>query len=457
MSDIDTKSAEEKNRTITADASPQKSFFINMITKDISLLECILDLLDNSVDGANNHIIETGKEVQEDSRYNGYTAEITFSETEFEIVDNCGGIPLDRAEHFVFNFGRSHKAPPQPGQSIGFYGIGMKRAMFKIGKIISIDSSTKEDGFSVDINVNTWEGQEEGKWHFDLVKHDPTLVAGTKITITDPTPEATVELGDSDFVSNLIEEIKRDYSLILKKGFKITVNNVSVQPMEFYVLEGNDFAPVYFEKNLKAPVGSVVKLQIRAGLWRAPEPSETDARDDVDPGWYVICNDRIILAADKTYKTGWDEGTVPKWHSQYKPFIGFAMFTSADPSCLPWNTTKRGVDLNSEVYRQALVYMGEVTKQGTDYTNKRKTDPEAAKKFESEANLVPVFSAKAECKTICYPSVTRQEPPVKMATITYRVPDSEVKKVKSAMGNILMSNKEVGEETFHYYVDMEVE
>ena len=35
-----------------ADASPTKAFFVNMITRDISLEDCILDLIDNSVDSA---------------------------------------------------------------------------------------------------------------------------------------------------------------------------------------------------------------------------------------------------------------------------------------------------------------------------------------------------------------------------------------------------------------------
>ncbi|KJV41509.1 hypothetical protein [Brevundimonas sp. KM4] len=34
-----------------ANANPSKSFFIAMLTRDIDLVDCILDLLDNSVDG----------------------------------------------------------------------------------------------------------------------------------------------------------------------------------------------------------------------------------------------------------------------------------------------------------------------------------------------------------------------------------------------------------------------
>ena len=34
------------------DANPTKAFFVNMITRDITLEDCIMDLIDNSVDAA---------------------------------------------------------------------------------------------------------------------------------------------------------------------------------------------------------------------------------------------------------------------------------------------------------------------------------------------------------------------------------------------------------------------
>lgn len=43
----------------TVNSSPTKNFFINMLTRDISLNDAILDLLDNCLDGAlrsQNHI-----------------------------------------------------------------------------------------------------------------------------------------------------------------------------------------------------------------------------------------------------------------------------------------------------------------------------------------------------------------------------------------------------------------
>ena len=41
----------QMNKDERIDASPVKSFFIEMLTRDIDLVDAILDLLDNCVDG----------------------------------------------------------------------------------------------------------------------------------------------------------------------------------------------------------------------------------------------------------------------------------------------------------------------------------------------------------------------------------------------------------------------
>lgn len=70
------------------DASPVKSFFVSMLTRDISLEYAILDLLDNCVDG----LLRAG--AKKTSRpYSGYYADIEFDKDTFTISDNCDGIP----------------------------------------------------------------------------------------------------------------------------------------------------------------------------------------------------------------------------------------------------------------------------------------------------------------------------------------------------------------------------
>ena len=45
----------QTNKDYTVDASPVKSFFVEMLTRDIELGDAILDLLDNCVDGILRH------------------------------------------------------------------------------------------------------------------------------------------------------------------------------------------------------------------------------------------------------------------------------------------------------------------------------------------------------------------------------------------------------------------
>src|SRR6185437_16784835 len=129
--------------------APTKAFFVHMLTKDIELEDAILDLLDNCVDGA----LRSAKAPAGAERpYEGYFAELTFTGAEFSIKDNCGGIS-NEVRDSEFRLGR----PPgdktdENLPTVGTYGIGMKRAAFKIGYDTRIQSHTDRSGFSVHIS-----------------------------------------------------------------------------------------------------------------------------------------------------------------------------------------------------------------------------------------------------------------------------------------------------------------
>ncbi len=122
------------------DAAPTKQFFVRMLTRDIDLLEAILDLLDNCVDG----ITRTNKgraDVDPAQPYAGYYAKITASEKKFVIEDNCGGIPKRIAEKVAFRLGRPTDQeiealglPVAKEGTVGMYGIGMKPRNLQDGK-----------------------------------------------------------------------------------------------------------------------------------------------------------------------------------------------------------------------------------------------------------------------------------------------------------------------------------
>ena len=147
-----------------ADATPTKEFFVNMITKDISLEDCLLDLIDNCLDGVRRKV----ENLENKQLYESFHAKLEIKPNKFVIKDNCGGISIENAINYAFHFGRRSDAPDEADSSIGLYGIGMKRAILKIGKNISIVSSTEEEAFLCTISVEEW--LRHDKWEFDMVK-----------------------------------------------------------------------------------------------------------------------------------------------------------------------------------------------------------------------------------------------------------------------------------------------
>ena len=143
-----------------ANAYPTKAFFVRMLTRDISLDACILDLIDNAVDAAwrtANGMPTTFKTGNTLDKYE-VQLNIDVSGKQFRILDNCGGISLDDAAAYAFTFGRDEEQATGDF-AVGVYGIGMKRAIFKLGTQIRVRSTHSDDPpFSVPIDVDAWMG-----------------------------------------------------------------------------------------------------------------------------------------------------------------------------------------------------------------------------------------------------------------------------------------------------------
>ena len=161
-----------------AKATPTKDFFVRMITRDISLEDSLLDLIDNCLDGARRTAtVNDGDTVDS---YAGFCASLRIGPDEFTIEDNCGGISISNAIDYAFHFGRRRDAPDDADFAIGLYGIGMKRAIFKIGSDIGIHSSTPDEAFRCTILVDDW--LRHDRWEFDM--DDAALINGTGTAIT---------------------------------------------------------------------------------------------------------------------------------------------------------------------------------------------------------------------------------------------------------------------------------
>jgi hypothetical protein len=225
-----------------------------------------------------------------------------------------------------------------------------------------------------------------------------------------------------------------------------------VQAYEYTVKVGADVEPMRYTYE-----DSGVTVQITAGMAAVPpentDPDALDVRDAEYYGWFVACNDRVILAADKSALTVWGND-FPGWHPQYNGFMGIASFEAAQATLLPLTTTKRGVDTSNPVYRRALAEMKKVTRDFTTYTNRRKEALEAARVVEERAPLVAVDQL-VERRAIKLPEISA--PRVRMVSIQYSRPAAEVARVGAAMGNRHMAAKQVGIATYEYYLENFVE
>ena len=310
-------------------AEPTKRFFVEMFTKDIALEQAVLDLVDNSVDGARRQP-KVGP-----SPLDGYYVRITLGTSEFKIDDNCGGFDKKMARDHAFRFGRDFNEKRTPG-SIGQFGVGMKRALFKFGERFQVFSATPKEQWAISVVVSDWE--IEPGWHFEWSEFKPNgpvckKKPGTEIVVSPLHASVGNTFGLKYFENLIIDLIKSKHRRFISEGLEVTVNGTRVQPVDLKLYSGPAFKPGTAAKKFEDGDEPVVKVQLIVGVGTS-SPKEA--------GWYVICNGRVVLEGDTRNVTGWgqvtDDMSLPKYHGQFARFRGIALFDSDSSLRVPWNT-----------------------------------------------------------------------------------------------------------------------
>jgi len=375
-------------------ASPTKGFFVNMLTRDIDLDDAILDLLDNSLDGLLRQ--EPGNTEQP---YQDYTVDISISKDEFIIEDNCGGIPTEIAENYAFRMGKPPAREDDGIPTVGMFGIGMKRAVFKMGQDISIISKNSDKCFCVNIGQDWLES--DNSWDLTMVDCNDEMQLdnqGTKIIVHHLYPGISEKFTtDSGFLSTLAGKIKTHYAYIIKKGLNINVNGqpISGNPIKLLVSQNaidgdSSVLPfVYTEEQDGVRIRIIVGLTGQPpGLIEEDKATENSLPTESSAGWTIICNERVVLYADRSFLTGWGDG-LPRFHYQFNTIVGIVEFSSNDASKLPVTTTKRGIDASTDLYLRVRKRMIEGMRIFVDYTNKWKN-------LKGEESITVISRTKAE-------------------------------------------------------------
>ena len=411
--------------------TPTKEFFIKTLTKDVELDSAILDLIDNSIDGyiVNNLI---------DKR----NIKIHFNKTSFHIEDNCGGIKKDRIYDEVFKLGAIKK---EKKETIGIYGIGLKRSMFKIGKDIRIESDDGTDYFSIHIDENWID--DDYKWKLNFEKEEASKGEPFfRLKIEKLYPEVAESLSLITFQEKVIEKIRKFHSMHIEKRVNIFINDIKIEPYTFNFLQGKGFSPL--SEKIKI---DDIDVNIIAGF--------TGEKDIF--GWCIFCNDRMILKNDTSSRTGF---RYTYYHpTQDNEILGMVFFNCNDPSKLPMKSTKDDVILENRAYRNIQVRMEEITKelkQGFTQKLYQAKDSQGETVGKSVYKEVPLKNWKEipSGQKIGYPLLKTTpilEEPSEYTTITYQVLIKEIMAVKKHMGNPTMTNKKVGEKTFKYFCKLE--
>lgn len=426
---------------------PTKALFVDILTKDIALDRAIIDLVDNCIDGARR--LRPG----DDSSYAGLEVMIELDENRFRIRDNCGGISVEIARKYAFRFGRARGFEGTPG-SIGQFGVGMKRALFKFGHRFEVDSATSSERFRINVNVDEWLAKDnEWRFKFDHIENGlaiPEAQTGTDIRVPILRSSVAQTFGLETFRNALKREIQSAEQQAIDRGMRIMVCGQTLLPTAWELMRGDELTPARVEHVIEIADKQPIFVRIFAGLGTS-SPSEA--------GWYIFCNGRLVLEADQSDSTGWNsidgtrQVTLPKYHNQFARFRGYVFFDSEDASLLPWNTTKSGVDSDSPIYRTVLAQMADTMRAVIDFLN----DLDAEKELPDDARTLESTLRKAT--PVRLPAISRvgpftyaprepREARPQETNISYRRPKEQVEAIQQAMG--ARSNKDVGERTFDF-------
>lgn len=350
---------------------PAPAYLFDYLTADIQTAECIFDLVDNSIDAARAAMVVGANENSITDSYAGFKIKVDLSPDAVIIRDNCSGMSEETFSTLAFRAGEKSQHP----YGIGHFGVGLKRAILKIGDRCAVET---DDGHAfLKLAFTRSQLDRADELRLPGSKEATHGECFTKITIQDVKDNAKRDLSSPRWKETIAENFGRRYGLFIRKGLVIELNEENVKAFSPQPVDNPYISLQKFEDEIHG-----VDVEIIAGVHEKYRFTQKDGRTVSDPenndihrqisgefGWYVVCNDRVILLHDKTHKTGW----TTNWHNEYAGFVGWVYFRSKDPSLLPWNTKKSDIVENGELYEEVVVILRRMAAQYRQTTPLTKT------------------------------------------------------------------------------------
>ena len=160
--------------------------------------------------------------------------------------------------------------------------------------------------------------KDELEWDFplsdssDLENNQPTE-CGTKITVNNLCSGISQSFEYNIFVNEVIGIVQRRTNAEISNGLNITINGTKIEGAFLSIINGGGITPYkyFFESD-------DIKVMVIAGVSPETDPDKA--------GWYIYCNNREVLTADKSSLTTWKDdkdSSGVKYHNNYATFRGF--------------------------------------------------------------------------------------------------------------------------------------
>jgi hypothetical protein len=363
-------------------------YFQRLLTRDISAMESVHDLVDNAVDAARDCILcRPDAPVDQyglPADYSGFRISLRLGASSISILDNCTGIdPITLSERvFVTGSESSHRF------GIGFFGVGLKRALLRLGATYCLHTDTGSTASRMLFSSSELGGSGGGQ--LSALTMPTRGKPKTLIHVSGLHVPVRHETGSEAWREALLSNFSRRYGRYIGKGLSLSVNGIPVP----------SFAPS-FRSNSPVPRQSAnfttsegVQVFVDAGMHEAYRLThEKDyVKDDIyqltnQYGWYFVCNDRVVRVASHETDLGWSAS----WHQEYYGFLGWVHFVDPEVVNLPWDTKKTTIDPASSVFRQVA---GRLQGFAEDY----KTANKKAKKSERDSDRTSASTATARSR-----------------------------------------------------------
>lgn len=316
---------------------------------DLAPKAAIYEFVDNSIDHFYNSSLTDSLTVdinwvppEEDEQGDGY----------LEVHDDAGGVKAVEDElHVLISLGYTQN---KAAKSVGYAGVGMKRAAFRLANDIEVITRHVNDDVGVGFQINREDFVSQDDVPDIPLEEYPEIEAGTTtIRLRDLRVNYNEALGGDE---ELRADLGETYELYLsEKGempqayerpITIKVNGEAAEPQtefEFSYCRFDELHPRLYtnftleHESRQAPV----RASILVGLLRDSGSNES--------GTHIYCNGRKVLSGDQTDKGGYGGPDYLRRfndaeHGRLVVAVYFESTEEGEASDLPWRSDKSDIE-----------------------------------------------------------------------------------------------------------------